>query len=107
MSGSTLHLSPPLGPPGVRFAGGMMIIGGGFQLLQAIPAIVRDQHLIVLTNYVDAVDLTVWCWVHLYLGLALVAIGIFLLRDQGWARIAGFVVAGLATLVNFSWLVIR
>ena len=86
------------------FAGVMMIVGGGFQALEALAAIVNDQYLVVLPNYIYAFDLTVWGWIHLLIGLALVAIGICLLMGQGWARIAGIVVAGLAALANFTWL---
>jgi hypothetical protein len=86
------------------FAGIMMIVGGAFQALEAIAAIVNDKYLVVLPNYVYAFDLTVWGRVHLLIGLALVAIGICLLMGQGWARVAGIVVAGIAALINFTWL---
>jgi hypothetical protein len=86
------------------FAGVMMIVGGGFQALEALAAIVNDQYLVVLPNYIYAFDLTAWGWIHLLIGLALVAIGICLLMGQGWAQIAGIVVAGLAALANFTWL---
>jgi hypothetical protein len=86
------------------FAGIMLIVGGGFEALQAIAAIVNDKYLVVLPNYVYSFDLTVWGWIHLLIGLALVAIGISLLMGQGWARVAGIVVAALAALINFTWL---
>ena len=86
------------------FAGIMLILGGAFQALQAIAAIVNDKYIVVLPNYVYAFDLTVWGWVHLLIGLALVAIGISLLMGQGWARMAGIVVAALAAVINFTWL---
>ena len=86
------------------FAGIMLIVGGGFEALQAIAAIVNDKYLVVLPNYVYSFDLTVWGWIHLLIGLALVAIGISLLMGQGWARIAGIVVAALAALINFTGL---
>ena len=86
------------------FAGIMLILGGAFEALQAIAAIVNDKYLVVLPNYVYAFDLTVWGWIHLLIGLALVAIGISLLMGQGWARMAGIVVAALAALINFTWL---
>jgi len=34
----------------------------------------------------------------------LVAIGICLLRGQGWALIAGIVLAAISALINFTWL---
>ena len=49
-------------------------------------------------------DLTTWGWIHLLVGLALVAIGICLLLGQRWALIAGIVVAAISALINFTWL---
>jgi hypothetical protein len=38
------------------------------------------------------------------LGLALLAIGIFLIRGQTWARVAGMILAGISAILNFVWL---
>jgi len=82
----------------------MMIIGGAFQALEALAALVHDKYLVVLPNYVYAFDLTVWGWIHLLIGLALLVIGIFLLRGQTWARFAGIIVAAISAIANFGWL---
>jgi hypothetical protein len=82
----------------------MMIVGGGFQALEGLAAIVNDKYLVVLPNYIYSFDLTAWGWIHLILGLALVLIGVCLLMGQGWAKIAGIAVAGIAALINFTWL---
>jgi hypothetical protein len=86
------------------FAGIMLIIGGAFQVIQSIAAIANDEYLLVLPNYVFSVDLTGWGWIHLFVGLILAAVGVFLLLGKGWARIAGIVVAGISAIINFSWL---
>jgi hypothetical protein len=86
------------------FAGVMMIVGGGFQSLQALAAIVNDTYLVVLPNYIYSFDLTAWGWIHLLVGLGLIVIGICVLMAQSWAYIAGIVVASLAALINFVWL---
>jgi hypothetical protein len=86
------------------FAGVLLIVGGGFQSLQALAAIVRDEYLVVAPNYIYTFDLTAWGWIHLLVGLALLAIGICLLLGQGWALIAGIVVAAVSALINFTWL---
>jgi len=104
MSAAKHELPAPVAHGVSVFAGIMLILGGAFEALQAIAAIVNDKYLVVLPNYVYAFDLTVWGWIHLLIGLALVAIGISLLLGQGWARIAGIVVAALAALINFTWL---
>ena len=96
----------PSGLVGVvhTFAGIMLIIGGAFQVIEAIAALVNDEYLLVLPNYVFSLDLTGWGVIHLLIGLILAAIGVFLLLGKGWARIAGIVVAGISALINFSWL---
>jgi len=86
------------------FAGMMLIVGGAFQVIQSIAAIANDEYLLVLPNYVFSIDVTGWGWIHLLIGLILVAVGVFLLLAKGWARIAGIVVAGVSALINFSWL---
>ena len=78
------------------FAGVMLIIAGGFQAIQAVAAIVHDQYILVLPNYIYGFDLTAWGWIHLLVGLGLAVIGIFVLRGQTWARVAGMVLAGIS-----------
>ena len=86
------------------FAGVVMIVGGAFQALEGLAGIVRDKWLVVLPQYIYAFDLTLWGWIHLLVGLALLVIGIFLLRGQTWARVAGMVAAAVSAILNFVWL---
>lgn len=86
------------------FAGIILIIGGAFQAIQSIAALVNDKYLLVLPSYVFSVDLTAWGWIHLIIGLGLAAVGVFLLLDKTWARIAGIVLAAISALLNFAWL---
>jgi hypothetical protein len=88
----------------VVFAGVVMIVGGAFQALEGLAGIVRDKWLVVLPQYIYAFDLTLWGWIHLLVGLALLVIGIFLLRGQTWARVAGMVAAAISAILNFVWL---
>ncbi len=95
----------PVAAHGVEvFAGIMLIVAGAFEVIQSIAAIANDEYLVVLPNYVFSIDVTGWGWIHLLIGLILAAIGVFLLLDKGWARIAGIVIAGISALINFSWL---
>ena len=86
------------------FAGLLLILAGVFQALEALSAIVNDQYLVATPRYIYTFDLTAWGWIHLLIGLALVAIGICLLLGQGWALMAGIVIAGVSAVVNFTWL---
>jgi hypothetical protein len=86
------------------FAGVIMIVGGAFQAVEGLAGIVNDQWLVVVENYFLAFDITLWGWIHLLVGLALLAIGIFLLRGATWARVAGMIVAVISAIINFAWL---
>ncbi len=86
------------------FAGVLLIVGGAFQVIEALAAIVKDEYLVVTPNYIYTFDVTAWGWVHLLIGLAFVGIGIGLLLGQGWAGIAGIVIASISAVVNFTWL---
>jgi hypothetical protein len=86
------------------FAGVIMIVAGAFQAVEGLAGIVNDQYIVVLENYFLAFDITLWGWLHLLVGLALLAIGIFLLRGATWARVAGMIIAGISALLNFVWL---
>jgi hypothetical protein len=86
------------------FAGVVMIIGGAFQALEGLSAIVNDKYLVVAPSTIYAFDVTVWGVIHLLVGLAFLVIGFFLLRGATWARAAGIVVAAISAVVNFTWL---
>jgi hypothetical protein len=43
-------------------------------------------------------------WIHLILGIVVVAAGIGLLTGQIWARVFGVIMAGLSALANFLFL---
>ena len=88
----------------VVFAGVAMIVGGAFEALEGLAGIVNDKYLVVVPNYIYAFDLTVWGVVHLLVGLALVVIGVSLLRGQTWARVAGMIAAVVSAILNFVWL---
>ena len=99
------HQMSPSRASNISFvAGVLLIVGGGFQVIEALAAIVKDEYLVVTPNYIYTFDLTAWGWIHLLIGLALVAIGICLLLGQGWAQVAGIVVAAISALINFTWL---
>jgi hypothetical protein len=86
------------------FAGVAMIIGGAFEALEGLAGIVHDKYLVVAPSTIYAFDLTVWGVIHLLVGLALLVIGVSLLRGQTWARVAGIVVAVISAIVNFAFL---
>ena len=91
-----------LGSP--YFAAVMMMLTGGFEILQGLSAIIKKHFYVVGSDYVYKINVTTWGWIHLILGVIVLLAGIALLRGALWARIVGITVAVLIALANFLWL---
>src|SRR5215211_6076583 len=68
------------------FAGFIMILLGMFQAMAGLAALLNDELYATTPNYVFKLDLTTWGWVHLLLGILVVATGLGLFAGQVWAR---------------------
>ena len=86
------------------FAGVMLIIIGVFDILQGLVAIVDDNFYVVTQEWVFEFDTTTWGWIHLILGIILIASGVGIFSANVAARTVGVIAAGLAMIVNFAWL---
>ena len=86
------------------FAAAMLMMSGLSQALAGIAALINDEFLLRVGGYIYAFDATVWGWIHLILGAALVAVGCFILIGKSWAFVIGIILAGLNGLLNFLWL---
>ena len=54
--------------------------------------------------HLDDRDPTTWGWIHLLLGMVIVAAGLGLFTGAVWARAVGVVMATIAMLIAFAWL---
>src|SRR5690348_1719207 len=89
----------------VIFAGVMLVMLGGFQAMEGIVAIIRDEYYLVTRNgLVLDLDYTAWGWTHLILGLIAVGAGIGIFAGQTWARVLGIVIAVISALANMAFL---
>jgi hypothetical protein len=89
----------------VLFAGVMLLLLGGFQVIEGTVALFRDDYFLVTEGgLLVNMDFTAWGWTHVVLGLAAVATGAGVLFGQMWARVLGIVVAVLSALVNLAFL---
>jgi hypothetical protein len=86
------------------FAAVMMMLSGGFEILQGLSAIIKKHFYVVGSEYIYKINVTTWGWIHLILGVIVLLAGIALLRGALWARIVGIALAVLITLANFLWL---
>ena len=89
----------------VVFAATMMILLGTFHAIAGLVALFRDDYFLVTQSglVIDA-DYTTWGWVHLLLGVLVVAAGAALYAGATWARFVAIVVAMLSAIVNLAFL---
>ncbi|BBH67313.1 hypothetical protein ACTI_39980 [Actinoplanes sp. OR16] len=107
MSGTRTHpeAEPTLWPGLVVFSGMMLLILGGFQAIEGIVAIARDEYFATTSDgLVITVDYTVWGWTHLSLGVITIAAGFGVFFGKTWARVVGIIVAGVSALGNLLFL---
>jgi hypothetical protein len=86
------------------FAGVIMTIAAFFQVIAGFAAILQDKVYAVGQDYVFSFDVTTWGWIHLLIGLVLVASGVGVLYGSVLARSVGVFVAGLSAVANFAFL---
>ena len=102
----------PTGPPpvsgwavgGIVFAATVLTIIGVFQIIAGLVAIFDDDFYVVAANYTFDLDTSAWGWVHLLLGILLVATGWGLFSRQAWAGVTAIMLASLSAIVNFFFI---
>lgn len=77
---------------------------GFFHALAGFAALVEDEILVATPDYLYALDLTTWGWVHLVLGVLVLIAGFSIFNGSVWARTVGVILAVISTVANFAWL---
>jgi hypothetical protein len=98
--------SEPTGWVGwVAFASAMMVLLGIFQAIEGFVAIFDDGYYhVAKSGLVVHVDYTTWGWVHLVLGLLIVAAGMGVLTGNVVARTVAVILAGLSAILNLLFI---
>ena len=89
---------------GIVFAASILTLIGCFQAIAGLVAIVDDEFYVVTRNYTFDLDTSTWGWLHLVLGLAIVATGVGLFSRSTWAGVTAIVLAMLSALANFLFI---
>jgi hypothetical protein len=89
---------------GVAFAATMMLMIGAFQAIAGFAAIIDDEYFVRVRGYAFDLDITAWGWIHLILGLALIATGIGLFSRAVWAGVIAVFLAVLSAIDNFFFI---
>jgi hypothetical protein len=86
------------------FAGIMMIMMGIWWAISGLVAIFNDEFYLVTQNWIFQFDVSTWGWIHLLLGIVILASGFGLFSGAVWARTVGVIIAVVSGLVAFAWL---
>jgi hypothetical protein len=89
---------------GIAFAGTVMVMTGVFQALEGIVAIANDEFFVATRNYTFDLDVSAWGWIHLVMGLALLATGFGLFARATWAGVFGILICMLSAISNFFFI---
>ena len=84
------------------FAGVMLIIIGIFDIIQGLVALINDEFYVITREWVFEFDITAWGWIHLIIGVILIASGIGIFSGNVAGRTVGVIVAGFAAIANFA-----
>lgn len=88
----------------IMFAGIIMITVGIFQAFAGLVGILNDKFYVVAPDYVVQLDATKWGWIHLVIGLIVVAAGLGVFSGNVLARTVGVVAATISMISTFFWI---
>jgi hypothetical protein len=86
------------------FAAIIMIMGGVFQAIAGLVALLEDEFFVATPNYTFAFDVTTWGWIHLVVGVVVALAGFAVMSGRTWARVVGITLAVLSALTNFAFI---
>jgi hypothetical protein len=89
---------------GVVFAATILMLVGVFQAIAGLVAIFDDNFYVVTRNYTFDLDTTVYGWIHLLIGIALVFVGWGLFSRSAWAGVTAIFLASLSAVANFFFI---
>ncbi|TYB50763.1 hypothetical protein FXF51_55190 [Nonomuraea sp. PA05] len=91
----------------IWFGGMMMVLAGLFNIITGLAAVFANRVYVQTPNRLLLFDVTTWGWLHLALGVLLLATGIAVSVGQTWARMVGVVLVMLNALTQLTWIAVN
>lgn len=88
----------------IAFASVMLFVVGGFNIIDGLAAIFKDEVFVNTSKGALVFDLTAWGWIHVVLGLLQLFVGYALLRGALWARITAVVLVAVNAVEQLAFL---
>jgi hypothetical protein len=82
----------------------MLIVLGFFQAFTGLVGILEDEILVVTPDYLVQLDATTWGWIHMIIGLIVLASGFGIFSGNVLARTVGVLVAIGSMVSMFFWM---
>jgi hypothetical protein len=86
------------------FAGMLMVMIGIFGILQGMAALSDSEFFVIGLEYVYKFDISTWGWIHLLMGILILAAGFGVFKGQTWARAVGITLAVISAIANFAFI---
>ena len=85
----------------VTFAGVVGLVVGAYNALSGIAALADDETVAAqATDVLFGIDLTLWGWLWLLVGLAQIVAGVLILQRNEWGRWLGITIAALSAVIT-------
>ena len=88
----------------IVFAGIVLIMVGGMDILQGFVAIFEDEYVVATRKGLAIVDVTAWGWTTVLWGCLLIVAGLGLLGGAGWARWLAIIGVGVNALQQVAFM---
>ena len=88
----------------IAFAGVMMVVAGTLNAIYGLIAVINDDWAVWTNSGSLLVDISNWGWVHLVVGLVVLASGVGVFSGNVLARTVGVIAATISLIVNFFFI---
>src|ERR1700712_865043 len=85
-------------------AGMLLLLAGAFGFFQGLAAVVKGDFFVATAHNTYSLNVSVWGWIHLVIGIVAIATGFALLAGRTWARIVGIILAFFSAASNFMFI---